>query len=132
MLKLTQNRKGQNAIEYMLITTVAIVVFISVLYGSGGSGPAKGLFRFFLNSSLNSAVTGIEDMANSVFFNVTKNTRYDPCGGPCPSPGCRYFETLGSFSEFRYNCDGYQCVLIPTLTCSNGCDASGFCAQDPS
>ena len=53
------NTKGQNAIEYMLLFAVIVVVLMLAL------GP-QGFFTQRVNTSIDMAVQGIEGMANRV------------------------------------------------------------------
>ena len=54
-----QNKKGQNAVEYMLVFTVVVVVVIMALR-------PRGFMTKSIDESLELSVQGLEQMANGV------------------------------------------------------------------
>ncbi len=59
----SNNRKGQNAIEYMLLLAAVVLVLLVALRPNGFLTQA-------LNRSLNASFSGVSEMTSGVYYNV--------------------------------------------------------------
>ncbi|GEM_PF-2873332 len=91
------NKKGQNAIEYLLVFAVVMVVLLSFLSPREG-----GFFRSQLDNALDLSMKGVECMAASVCY---EHGGCDPCGDGCCEEG----------EEVSCSQDCIPCIRDPNL-----------------
>lgn len=106
MKRVSNNREGQNAIEYLLVFAVVMVVLLSFLSPKEG-----GFFRGKLDNALDLSMKGVECIAASVCY---EEGGCDPCGDGC----CQEGEEVSCYQ------DCVPCIRDPSLGPCNVDDCS--------
>ncbi len=113
-MPITNNTKGQNAVEYMLVFAVVLMVILFFL------APKKGGFmREQVDTSLDLSTEGLECMAAKICY------KEGGCGAPCGNGCCEEGESISSCPE---DCDpdsASECVRNPSFEPCSGMGACG-------